>query len=52
MRLDLILTMRDIYTKFKDVLPWKISHMFTKTISFNMRTVTSYVMKRVISYYK
>ena len=61
-RLDLILTMRDIYinsnlnpltkftsssrsTKFKDILPWNISQMITKTILMSTRIVISYAMK-------
>ena len=35
-------------TKFKDILPWKISQMITKIIPVNMRIVISYAMKRSI----
>ena len=59
MRLDLILTIRDIYinvnlspltkftsssrsTEFKDILPWKISHMIIKMIPIGTRIVISY----------
>ena len=35
-------------TKFKDILPWKISQMITKTIPISTRIVISYVMKRGI----
>ena len=61
MRLDLIFSMRDIYinsnpnpltkftssrsTKFKDILPWNISQMITKTIPISTRIVISYAMK-------
>ena len=61
-RLNLILTMRDIYinsnlnpltkftsssrsTEFKDILPWNISQMITKTIPISMRIVISYAVK-------
>ena len=64
-RLDLILTMRDIYinsnlkpltkftsnsrsTEFKDILPWNISQMITKTVPISTRIVISYAMKRDI----
>ena len=60
-RLDLVLTMRDIYinsnlkpptkltsssrnTEFKDILPWNISQMITKTIPTFTRIATGYVM--------
>ena len=60
-RLDLVLTMRDIYinsnlkpptkltsssrnTEFKDILPWNISQMITKTILTFKRIATGYVM--------
>ena len=63
MRLDLILTMRDIYinsnlnphTKFtssnrsaelKNIVPWDVSQMITKTISVSTRIVISYMMKQ------
>ena len=63
-RLDLILTIRDIYinsnlnlftkftsssrsTAFKDILPWIISQMITKT-STSMRIVINYAVKRDI----
>ena len=58
MRLDLIFSMRDIYinsnlnpltkftssrsTKFKDILPWNISQMITKTIPISTKIVISY----------
>ena len=32
-------------TKFKDILPWNISQMITKTIPISTRIVISYVMK-------
>ena len=32
-------------TKFKDILPWNISEMITKTISISTRIVISYAMK-------
>ena len=35
-------------TKFKDILPWNISQMITKTIPISTRIVISYVMKRGI----
>ena len=61
-RLNLILTMRDIYinsslillikiassnrnTEFKDILPWDISQMITKTILISSRIVISFAMK-------
>ena len=61
-RLDLILTMRDIYidsslspltkfirntrsTEFKDILPWDISQMITKTAPVPSRIATSYAVK-------
>ena len=63
-RLNLILTMRDIYinsklnlTKFtssskstesKDIHPWNISQITTKTVPISMRIVISYVLKRGI----
>ena len=65
MRLNLILTMRDIYinsnlnpltkftsssrsTEFKDILPWNISQMITKTIPISTRIVIIYAMKQGI----
>ena len=59
MRLDLIFSMWHIYinfilnpltssnrsTKFKDILPWNISQMITKTILISTRIVICYVMK-------
>ena len=33
-------------TEFKDILPWNISQMITKTISTSTRVVISYVMKQ------
>ena len=33
-------------TKFKDILPWNISQMITKTIPVSMRIVISHTMKR------
>ena len=67
MKLDLILTIRDIYinsnlnplakfssssgsTEFKDIFPWNISQMITKTIPISTRLVLSYAMKRVIPF--
>ena len=64
-RLDLILTMRDIYissnlkpltkftsnsrsTEFKDIFPWNISQMITKTVPISTRIVISYAMKQDI----
>ena len=64
-RLDLILTMRDIYinsnpnpptkfpsssrsTEFKDIFPWSISQMITKTVPISTRIVISYAMKQGI----
>ena len=35
-------------TKLKDILPWNISRMITKTIPITTGIVTSYVMKRGI----
>ena len=35
-------------TEFKDILPWNISKMITKTIPIRTRTVISYAMKRGI----
>ena len=32
-------------TEFKDVLPWNISQMITKTVPFSTRIVISYAMK-------
>ena len=32
-------------TEFKDILPWKISQMITKTVPISTRIVTSYAMK-------
>ena len=32
-------------TKFKDMLPWNISEMITKTIPISTRIAISYVMK-------
>ena len=37
-------------TEFKDVLPWNVSQMITKTISISNRIVISYTMKRGISF--
>ena len=34
-------------TKFKDILPWNISQMITKTIPISTRIITSYKMKWV-----
>ena len=60
-RFHLILTMRNICvnsklnpvqkvtssrrTKFKDILPWNISQIITKTIPISTRIVTRYMMK-------
>ena len=35
-------------TKFKDILPWNISQMITKTIPISTRIVISYAMKQDI----
>ena len=35
-------------TEFKDILPWNISQMITKTIPISTRIVISHVMKRAI----
>ena len=35
-------------TEFKDILPWNVSQMITKTIWINLTIVISYVMKRGI----
>ena len=35
-------------TKFKDILPWNISQMITKTIPISTRIVISYEMKQGI----
>ena len=35
-------------TKLKDILPWSISHMITKTISISTKVVISYAMKATI----
>ena len=35
-------------TKFKDILPWNISQMITKTIPISTRIVITYAMKRGI----
>ena len=32
-------------TKFKDILPWNISQMITKTVPISTRIVISYAMK-------
>ena len=65
-RLDLMFSMGDIYissnlnslTKFtssrlvlKDVLPWNISQMITKTVPISMRIVIIYVMKQGILFW-
>ena len=64
MRLDLIFTMGDIYTnfkldpltkfsrstEFKDIFPWNISQMNTRTIPISMRVVMSSAMKREIPF--
>ena len=36
--------------KFKDILPWNISQMITKTISISTRIVISYAMNQGISF--
>ena len=38
-------------TKFKDILPWKISQMVAKTIPFSTRIVISCAMKKSIPFY-
>ena len=64
MRCNLIFTVRDIYinfnpdplrwssrsTKFKDIFPWNISQMITKTIPINSRIVISCAMKSGIPF--
>ena len=56
MRLDLILTMGDIYMaqnllaaaevlSFKDMFPRNVSQMITRTVPISMRIVKSYAMK-------
>ena len=35
-------------TKFKDILPWNISQMITKTVPISTRIVISYAMKQGI----
>ena len=37
-------------TKFKDIIPWYISHMITKSILFSMKIVISCAMKRGIPF--
>ena len=32
-------------TEFKDIIPWNISQMITKTVSISTRIVKSYAMK-------
>ena len=67
-RLDLILTMRDIYihsnlktltkfassrsTEFRDILPWNISQMKMKTVTINTRILVSYAMLWGLSLWK
>ena len=63
MRLDLTFSLRDINssleeltkfstssrsTEFKDILPWNISHMITKTVLISARIFISCAMKRDI----
>ena len=38
-------------SEFKDILPWKMSQMITKTISISTRIVKSYAMKRGILFW-
>ena len=38
-------------TEFKDILPWNISQMITKTIPISTRIVISYAMKRGIPFW-
>ena len=58
-RLDLILMIRAVYissnpnpitkfrsTEFKDILPWSICQMITKTTPISTRIVISYAIKR------
>ena len=58
-RLDLILTIKNTYinpnlnpltklTSFKDIFPWNISQMITKTAPISTRTVISYAINRFI----
>ena len=35
-------------TEFKDILPWNISQMITKTVPISTRIVISYALKRFI----
>ena len=42
-------TSRSGSTDFKDILPWSISQMITKTVPIRTRIVISYAMKRGIS---
>ena len=35
-------------TEFKDILPWNISQMITKTVPINTRIAISYAMKQDI----
>ena len=35
-------------TEFKDILPWNISEMITKTVPISARIVISYLMKQGI----
>ena len=37
-------------TEFKDILPWNISQMITKTVPISTRIVKSYAMKRSIPF--
>ena len=37
--------------KFKDILPWNISQMITKTVPISTRIVISYAMKREILFW-
>ena len=37
-------------TEFKDIIPWNISQMITKTIPISRRIVISYAMERGIPF--
>ena len=44
-------TSRSRSTKFKDILPWNISQMITRTIPISTRIVISYAMKRGVAFW-
>ena len=41
-------TSSSISIEFKDILPWNISQLITKTVPISMRIVISYAIKRGI----